>query len=75
MGHRPTLSKSNGLFPKSRVALSVNCHYDNDDHGDDIDRRKSGFSVFFGYISSLRRELPPTRTLKWPGRVRVQGGH
>ena len=34
---------------------------------DCIERRNSIFT-----ISSLRRELSPTRTLKWPGRNRVQ---
>ena len=33
-----------------------------------IERRNSRFFT----ISSLRRELSPTRTLKWPGRDRVQ---
>ena len=37
-----------------------------------MERRKSRFFFFFLTISSLRRELFPTRTLKWPGRSHVQ---
>ena len=46
---------------------------DDDDNNDNnnnnrIERRKSTFFT----ISSLRRNLSPTRTLKWPGRNCVQ---
>ena len=37
----------------------------------DIEKRKSRFFFFFT-ISSLRRELCPIRTLKWPGLNCVQ---
>ena len=41
---------------------------DDDDNNNCIERRKSRFFT----ISSLRRELSPTRMLKWPGRNRVR---
>ena len=41
----------------------------NNDNNNRIQRRNSRF---FFTISSQRRELSPTRTLKWPGRNRVQ---
>ena len=44
---------------------------DDDDDNNRIERRKPRFFFFFT-ISSLRRELSPTRTLKWPERNRVQ---
>ena len=40
----------------------------NDDDHNRIQRRNSRFLT----ISSLRRELSHTRTLKWPGRICVQ---
>ena len=40
----------------------------NSNNNNHIQRR---YSIFFT-ISSQRRELSPTRTLKWPGRNRVQ---
>ena len=42
--------------------------HDNNDNNDCIQRRSSRFFT----ISSLRRELPPTHTFKWPERNRVQ---
>ena len=41
---------------------------DNNNNNNRTERGNSRFST----ISSLRRELTPTRTLKWPGRDRVQ---
>ena len=41
--------------------------FSNNDNNNCSERRNSGFFT----ISSLRRELLPTRTLKWPGRNRV----
>ena len=41
----------------------------NNNNNNRIQRR---YSRFFFTISSQRRELSPTRTLKWPGRNRVQ---
>ena len=41
---------------------------DNNNNNNRIPRRKSRFFT----VSSLRREPSPTRTLKWPGRSRVQ---
>ena len=43
----------------------------NNNDNDNNDRIQSSISRFFT-ISSLRRELSPTRTLKWPRRNRVQ---
>ena len=44
------------------------CNNNNSNNNNRIQRRNSRFFT----ISSLRRELSPTRTLKWPGRNRVQ---
>ena len=50
-----------------------NNNNDDDDDDDRIERSKSRFFfIFFYTISSLRRELCPTRRLKWPGLNRVQ---
>ena len=40
----------------------------NDNNNNNIQRRDWRFFFFFFTISSLRRELSPARTLKWPGR-------
>ena len=45
-----------------------NNNNNNDNDNNHIQRRNSRFLT----ISSLRRELSPTRTLKWRGRNRVQ---
>ena len=44
---------------------------DNNNNNDNNNRFQRHSSTLFT-ISSLRRELSPTRTLKWPGRNRVQ---
>ena len=53
---------------KDRVNNNNNNNNDNNDNNNRIQRRYSRFFT----ISSLRRELSPTRTHKWPGRNRVQ---
>ena len=45
---------------------------DGDDDDDDINNRIHRRNSRFFTISSLRREPSPTRTLKWPGRNRMQ---
>ena len=50
------------------TSVSVNNNNNNNNNNNRIQRRYSRFFT----ISSQRRELPPTRTLKWPGRNRVQ---
>ena len=44
---------------------------DDDDNNNNNNRIERCNSRFFNF-SSLRRKLSPTRTLKWPGRNRVQ---
>ena len=48
-----------------------NNNNDDDDDDDDDDSNERRNSRFFTF-PSLRRELSPTRTLKWPGHNRVQ---
>ena len=45
---------------------------DDDDDDDDDDDRIERRNTRFPTSCSLRHELTPTRTLKWPGRCRVQ---
>ena len=47
-----------------------NSNNNNDNNNNNRTERRS--SRFFFTISSLRREPSPTRTLRWPGRNRVQ---
>ena len=46
----------------------ITCNNNNNNNNNRIQRRYSRFFT----ISSQRRELSPTHTLKWPGRNRVQ---
>ena len=55
---------------RGRIRIIITIIIDDDDDDNRTERRDS---IFFSLtISSLRRELSPTRTLKWPGRNRVQ---
>ena len=71
------ISPSAGILTQRSLSLD-SVTPENDDDDDRIDRQNSRF---FFLVSSLCRELSPTRTLKWPRRNRVQitsstsGGH
>ena len=53
------------MFP---VCFCDHNNNNNNNNNSRIERRTSRFLT----ISSLRRERSPTRSLKWPGRIRVQ---
>ena len=60
------------LYPDA-LRHSSSCHRRRVGDNDNTHRIESRiFFFFFFTISSLHRELSPTRTLKWPGRNRVQ---
>ena len=54
--------------PVWKSLVSLNLDKDNNNNNNRIQRRYSRFFT----VSSQHRELSPTRTLKWPGRNRVQ---
>ena len=63
------LRLSHSIFMDGACWVCFCCqHYNNNNNNNHIQRRYSRFFT----ISSRRRELSPTRTLKWPGLNRVQ---
>ena len=65
------LAAQNSSLPHSQPLLAtepVSCTIIDNNNNNHIQRRYSRFFT----ISLQRRELSPTRTLKWPGRNRVQ---
>ena len=58
------------FLSKLKLAVRVETWHRSNNNNNRIQRRYSRF--FFFTVSSQRRELSPTRTLKWPRRNRVQ---
>ena len=74
-GGLPRTGKTSRGQPSCRwqddIAKNVGTTRNNNNNNNNDNRIQRRYSRFFT-ISSQRRELSPTRTVKWPGRNRVQ---